>query len=99
MDKITKVVNLNEKEARYYESCLHNSEFHDFDTATYTVCFNNNIEMDIKVCGSDDGEPWTEAVLFKNGYEVACSDVDEEFFGEWSLEYDGTIYEVILNKQ
>ena len=62
-----------------------------------------DMEMDIKLCGVQFEEgcsnlPWTEAVLFKNGCEVACSEVEDEYFGEWELEHDGVIYACIVKK-
>ena len=68
-----------------------------FDSISETVDFGNNIQMDIKVCGVDfeDGScnlPYTEAVLFDNGAEVACTEPDEAFFGEWVLEYNDNVY-------
>ncbi len=69
------------------------------EAITHTVDFGNGIEMDIKLCGvsySEDEEsnkPWTEAVLFEGGCEVACSDADDVYFQEWELEdSDGTTY-------
>ena len=61
------------------------------ETITYTARFDDGVEVDIKCCGCEVDEfleengAWTEAVMFKDGCEVACSDVEEEFFGEWEL--------------
>ena len=69
---------------------------------TYTAKFDNGLEVDVKLCGvqfdEDNGanRPWAEAVLFKDGCEVACSDVEEDYFGIWDLEYDGEKYSVIV---
>ena len=62
-----------------------------------TAKFDNGIEMDVKCCGVqyEEGESntaWTEAVLFKNGSEVCCSEPSDEFEGEWELEYNGDTY-------
>lgn len=60
-------------------------------TESYTVIFLNKAEMDIKLCCSnlcdeaDQNPLWTEAVLFINGSETGCTDVSDEFFGEWKL--------------
>lgn len=69
------------------------------ETITHTACFKDNIEMDIKCCGVDYEEnggntAWTEAVLFKNGHEVACSEPSESYFGVWKLCYEDTEYVV-----
>lgn len=43
---------------------------------SWAVDFGEGYEADVKVCSSNDGDPlWCEAVLFKNGSEVACSEV------------------------
>lgn len=70
-------------------------------TISYTACFDNGIEMDIKCCGvqyheNESNLAWTEAVLFENGAEVACTEVEDEFIGEWVCEYDNDEYVVIV---
>lgn len=63
------------------------------DTISHTAVFDNGFEMDIKLCGADDDYPWAEAVLFdENGGELCHTDVEEEYFGVWELEYDGDTY-------
>ena len=71
------------------------------ETVVYTVNFGNSYEMDIKLCGVQYEEggynlPWTEAVLFHNASEVACSEPDDEFFGHWTLEHQGTEFHVFV---
>lgn len=78
------------------EECMGEKE-----TITHTANFGQGIEMDIKVCGVSFMEgipnmPWTEAVLFENGCQVACSEPGEDFFGEWELSYGDTVYRVIV---
>lgn len=75
-------------------------------TETWTVDFGNGMAMDIKLCCSDfDGEStdhplWTEAVLFRNGSEIACMEPEDEFFGLWEIiawgpdDEEGTVYQV-----
>ena len=54
--------------------------------------------MDIKCCGVQymEGESnlaWTEAVLFCNSDQIACTDPMDEFEGDWELEDgDGSKY-------
>lgn len=67
------------------------------ETISETVVFEDGAEMDIKCCGVQyqEGEinrAWTEAVLFKNGCQVACSEPSDGYFGEWELEADGVLY-------
>ena len=66
------------------------------DTISDTAKFDNGIEIDVKLCGANDDYPWTEAVLFKNGCEVCCTEVCEDFFGEWEFEYNGDQYVVYV---
>lgn len=66
---------------------------------TETVSFSDTgYEMDIKcVIPVDEEEtPWTEAVLFYNGFQVAYTDVEDKFFDTWELEDDGHNFIVVL---
>lgn len=62
----------------------------------WTVKFPDGLEMDVKVCSSNDGDPlWSEAVLFENGSERGCTEAQDELLGEYSVERpDGTVYTV-----
>ena len=67
------------------------------ETISYTADFKNGMEMDIKICGVQYEEggsntAWTEAVLFQKGCQVACTDVCDEFAGDWQLDYNGDTY-------
>lgn len=72
------------------------------NTIIETASFPNGYEMDIKCCGARDSCSWAEAVLFRpaNGggfQECACSDVAEEFLGEWELPIcEGLIASVLV---
>ena len=74
-------------------------------TITYTVKFGNGIEMDIKLCGvrydesEESNKPWTEAVLFKNGREICCTEPDDEFFGEWQCEIGEDVYIAVVSAE
>lgn len=72
------------------------------ETITETVCLPEDYEMDIKCCmpESEDEMPWTEAILFQNGSEIACSDVENHFEGSWELEddEDNVKFTVIITK-
>lgn len=61
--------------------------------AKYVVKFgDNDYEMEIQVCTSED-DVWCQAVLFDNmGIERCCSDVDDTLEGDWELEYNGDKY-------
>nr|WP_217936893.1 hypothetical protein [Enterocloster clostridioformis] len=63
------------------------------ETIIYTVNFPNDMSVDVKICGvqfeeGNDNLPWTEAVLFKEGYEISSTEPAEEIKGEWIL-FDG----------
>lgn len=103
--KYEKVLVISDNEAEQINKFLHvepkdSSEcLGEDDTFTRTAVFENGIEMDVKCCGSQyqEGESnlaWTEAVLFKNGWEVSFSEPEEEYLGEWSLDYEGNDYVV-----
>ena len=73
-------------------------------TENHTVCFDDHMEMDIKICISSPDEDetenplWTEAVLFRDGYEVAHTDAETRFFGIWELKWNNTCYIVNIIK-
>lgn len=57
-------------------------------------------EIDIKLVAStdDDATPWSEAVLFRYGQEVAVTEVCDEFFGTWELTYDEDSFTIELTR-
>lgn len=63
-------------------------------TLTKTAHFPDGIDMDIKCCGTRDETAWTEAVLFDEGYQCCFSDPSDEFFGDWELDWNDTLYRV-----
>lgn len=66
------------------------------ETITHTAKFPNGIEADIKlvICGEDT--PYTEGVLFHNGFELTCTEPNSVYDGEWNFEYDGIEYIVLV---
>lgn len=62
------------------------------DTISVTAKFPDGFEMDVKCCGSQDVAAWTEAVLFHNGSECGCTEVCDEFLGDWELETEDAKY-------
>ena len=65
------------------------------DTIVKTAKFEDGMEMDIKCCGTQDDVAWTEAVLFyDNGQEACHTEVSDEYFGDWELEWGGNVYRV-----
>lgn len=91
-------IRVSESIAKTIQRYINATEEKDFqgedDTIIYTATFPNDIEMDVKCCGCNDENSWCEAVLFKKGVEINCSEVEDDFFGEWELEYDGDTYRV-----
>ena len=84
------------EEPQTEEQCLGEDE-----TITFTAAFMDGLEMDIKCCGVQFEEgssnlAYAEAVLFKNGHEICCSEPSEDYLGEWSLENDGNTYVAVV---
>lgn len=97
-DKAEYIRHLLSTEPCSEEECLNENE-----TIIYTVDFDDEMSMDIKVCGvqfiDEEGMtnmPWTEAVLFDKGCEVVHSEPSEDFFGEWELTDDDKTYQVTV---
>lgn len=90
LEKINKYL---DEEPECEGNCLSEDE-----TIIETAVFEDGYEMDIKCCGVKYEEggcntSWTEAVLFHNGSEIACSDVGDDFEGDWELkDNDGNTY-------
>lgn len=81
-----------------YLNAEQEDEFQGEDnTIIHTVLFPDGKFMDIKCCGCQDESSWTEAVLFAkaNGggfSQVAYTEPDESYLGEWELEDEGNSY-------
>lgn len=61
------------------------------------VHFDNGFEMSIMLCGvqykeGDSNLAWTQAVLYKDGIELAYTDPEGEYLGEWICYYRGNEY-------
>ena len=65
--------------------------------------FSNGYSMCIELCGvqydeNSDNTPYSQAVLYdEKGNQIAYSEPDWEFFGEWSFDYEGATYTVRVN--
>lgn len=74
------------------------------DKFSVTAKFPDGFEMDVEVCGvqyeegaDTDNSAWTQAVLFNpKGGQVAFTEPDDEFLGDWELETDDAIYSVTI---
>lgn len=61
-----------------------------------TAVFSDGMQADIKLVICDE-EPYAEAVLFdKNGFQKAYTDPEDEYTGDWELEYDDVNYVVTV---
>lgn len=66
------------------------------ETIVYTAVFPDGMQADVKIVICDE-EPYTEAVLFdKNGFQKAYTDPEDEYTGDWELEYDDVNYVVAV---
>lgn len=66
------------------------------ETITHTAKFPNGIEADIKLVICQEDTPYTEGVLFHNGFELACTEPNCVYDGKWNFEYDGIEYTVLV---
>ena len=94
-----KVIDKAFKNAKSEEEC-----FGEDETITNTVNFGNGIEMDIKCCGVQYEEggynsAWGEAVLFKDGNQIAFTEPADEYFCTWDFEYNGDKYIVDVERE
>lgn len=44
----------------------------------------------------EEESPYTEGVLFHNGFELTCTEPDVTYLGEWNFEFNGIDYVVIV---
>lgn len=66
------------------------------ETIVHTAVFSDGMQADIKLVICDE-KPYTEAVLFdKNGFQKAYTDPEDEYTGDWELEYDDVNYVVTV---
>ena len=92
-DKISQYLTEHDSYENWCESGLSEDR-----TISAAATFDNGYQMDVKCCGvqydpNSTNTAWTEAVLFDDkGNELVCSDVSEDFFGQWELEHDGSKY-------
>lgn len=89
-DRIEKYLNVEPQDE---DECFGEDEIIDHE-----VTFEDGTRMAVQCCGVQYDEhasnlAWTQAVLFdKNGHELTCSEVGEDYTGEWKLDYDNNEY-------
>ena len=59
-----------------------------------TAKFPNGIEADIKLVICEEERPYTEGILFHNGFELTHTDCEDTYDGEWYFEHNGIEYVV-----
>lgn len=90
-------ITINASEAAFINKALQSKDMMSEDgTLVHTVRFADGMKMDVKLCGSQDDTPWTEVVLFKNGYEVCCSEHCKTYDGPWTLECGENTYTAVV---
>lgn len=52
--------------------------------------------VDIKLVICNEEPPYTESVLFHNGFELSRTDSSDTYDDEWNFEVDGIEYVVIV---
>lgn len=86
-------IHLPQQIVRNIEDLMHTKgELISYEAISYTAMFDNGVEMDIDLNGADDDYPSAEAILFSGDWEICRTDERREYFGEWSLEYNGDTY-------
>lgn len=107
MDERKRFLRISKKELNRWNKLMH-VEMLDYDAERierfscvdrWSMDFGDGYEMDLKVCSGDSAccDPlWCEVVLFKNGAEVACSDVFAELGGVWTLEYNNISFVLVV---
>ena len=83
---------LTKSEVKFCNKCLNKVILTEDDTLVWSASFGNGFEMDIKLCGANEETAWTEAVLFKDGFEIGCTDCMDEILGMWEIDYDNVAY-------
>lgn len=91
------IVKIDAQQVAFIRKALQSTDMMgEDDTISNTVCFGGGMEMDVKLCGARDEKSWAEAVLFKDGHEVCCSEPAESYDGPWELEYGGDTYTAVV---
>ncbi len=66
---------------------------------SWTVDLGDGYEADIKICSAIDGEPlWCEGVLFLNGCECCCTEVNDRLDGMYCFEHDRKTFAVTVEE-
>lgn len=65
--------------------------------------FNNGYQMCIQLVSDlmpSKNPCWTQAILYDNeGNELTQSEVEDQFFGNWNIEFEDEYYSIIVNSE
>jgi hypothetical protein len=100
---------VNEDKAKFVDNAIRLTSaqirdrygIHQSLIAIETVCIRKtDYEIDVRLVASDDDDaaPYSEAVLFCCGHEVAVTKPHDEFFGAWELTYDEDSFTIELTR-
>jgi len=98
----TRAINISAEENRMIQAWLDSNlpvpDAGECETIKiYTATFEDNIEVDIKVCNGDTG-PYIDAVMFENGNEIGFLEVRDTLLGVYDFREDQDFWRVIVQK-
>ena len=64
-----------------------------------SFCFLAECSLYIKLVISEEESPYTEGILFHNGFELAHTEPDCTYDGEWNFEHNGIEYIVLVEAE
>ena len=64
----------------------------------WTAHFDHNIEVDIQAVNCFPEGPYTEAVIFEDGFERGYTEPDDSIVGPWHLYYQDDEYIVTVHR-
>lgn len=84
-----------------YLQAIYPSEYQGKDNIlSFSTRFPDNMRMDIRCHGRDDGPSWADAILFdETETEICHSPKSDEFFDIWTFVENKTRYNVIVKIQ
>lgn len=86
-------IHIPQQIVRNIEDLMHTKgELSSCEAISYTARFDNGVEMVIDLNGADDDYPSAVAILFRDDWAIRRTDERREYFGEWSIEYNGDTY-------
>lgn len=94
------------QKAAYEEQCLHDFIHQEQPNEDYFEGINDYIDETMSIWNShffrrllvicEEEAPYTEGVLFHNGFELTCTEPDCTYDGEWNFEHNGIEYTVLV---